>query len=251
MDDADAMPKEMPGKKKRRRKHRQPPEAIAAAAPPPPLPPTEAAAMDEDAQQPEAPMAAIMKATILEASSRILAADPSQHQRKRARLMPPLPAQVAVPAWPKPRGLRHIERVLVISHCKEAACAQWRDRTKRHDVRKRFKDYATWCDGRNHDIQERIINGRSRNFKSLCKEVREDMEAERSQKFTLQIYCRSGKHRSVACNEVFARIFRGLGMDVVVEHRCLFEHGRSCSCSRCSEAALPASRALLQLFKDA
>jgi hypothetical protein len=85
----------------------------------------------------------------------------------------------------------------------------------------------------------------------LCKEVKEDMVASRSQKFTLQFFCRSGKHRSVGCAEVYARIFRGFGMDVAVEHKCLFAHGRSCSCDKCSEAALPASCALLQLFKDA
>ena len=64
----------------------------------------------------------------------------------------------------------------------------------------------------------------------------------------INFVCNHGKHRSVAMGELFANVFRGIGLDVVVDHKSLERHDRGCRCNGCQHPNTIVSDALVKLF---
>jgi hypothetical protein len=151
-----------------------------------------------------------------------------------------------------PKSIRHIERVVVSSHCESNCCftpAMKNDGEPHFAVRHLFHDpHRVWHDGRNLQVQCRIIAKHGGNFAKLIRQVKEALEAHRSSEMRMSFFCKAGKHRSVACTEMFACIFRTLGMQVSVHHDSLANHGKACQCRECNGPPTETSDTLTSLF---
>jgi hypothetical protein len=182
----------------------------------------------------------------------------STHVAKRARVRlveAPGVRLVEAPAGLSqnvPRSIRHIERVVVSSHCQSDCCytpAMKNEDEPHFAVRGLFYDPGkVWHDGRNLQVQSRIVSHHGENFAKLLKLVKEALESHRTSVMRMSFFCKAGKHRSVACAEMCACIFRTLGMQVSVHHDSLVKHGRACKCGDCTGPPIETSVPLTRLF---
>ena len=151
---------------------------------------------------------------------------------------------------------QHIETAKVVSHDESCCWGTAPNKPPHINVKELFGDRASQCDGRNPEVQSRILQRHPENFKYLCMIVREQLETCTSTHISISVYCRSGKHRSVAAAELIGTILRTLLINVTVYHKSLHWHRRrKCRCSICnkfgSTGEITTSEELLRLFLDA
>ena len=153
---------------------------------------------------------------------------------------------------PPPTNISHILAVHVVSHDCNECCWSWSesDDEVHLEVRHLFRDKPTFCDGRSRYVQDRLLS-KTTNFQILCRQVKQVLRDHEHARLVLNFWCNAGKHRSVACTEVFAGIFRRvLGLDVSVEHRSLLKHNRACGCKECNSES-QVRQVAIDLFESA
>ena len=94
-------------------------------------------------------------------------------------------------------------------------------------------------DGRNKRIAERLVN-REAEFHNLVFKVKNFLKKNNADKYEISFWCNRGRHRSVACAMLFARILaREYHVDRVT-HKSLVRHRyRQCSCWQCNKEEFP------------
>ena len=151
---------------------------------------------------------------------------------------------------------QHIRMAKLVSHDEGCCWEATSSNEPNIGVKELFHDRPTRCDGRNPEVQNRILQQHPTNFQYLCRIVRERLETCTSEHISISIYCRSGKHRSVAAVELIGTILRTLSIDVRVFHKSLQWHRRrKCPCHICnkfgSTGEPTTSAELLRLFLEA
>ena len=161
----------------------------------------------------------------------------------------PMPKPFDFPSrYASKRKREEIVSVVVYSHDKNPCC--WQENCDMQvDVRELFKDPPTRCDGRSFSVQERLL-AKTQSFEWLCRHVRAGMAAH-SGAFTVAFWCNRGKHRSVACAELFGQIFLQMGLDVTVRHISMVRHGHGCRCGECGKPCCFGGAELLDIFLGA
>ena len=154
-------------------------------------------------------------------------------------------------AWHK---MRHIQEATIVSHDCDCCWGLAEDQYQPFKpiyVAKMFKDSPTWCDGRNQQVQERIITRHHVEFSKLCRLVKIQLGECRSKDTTIFLACRHGKHRSVAAAELMGTILRTMHVHNTVVHRSLIWHPKQqCPCPDC-HSGTGTDLALLKYFLDA
>lgn len=151
-----------------------------------------------------------------------------------------------------PTKIGHIRRIEVLSRCKGECCntpGLKYNYVASIDVADLFPDLrSTSCDGRNFMVQSRIVADHG-DFSLLLANVKETLAACPEDSVSVTFECTTGKHKGVACAELFAVIFRTFGMFVPVRHVGLDVHQCQCRCEVCNRSNYKKSVALAKLFK--
>jgi hypothetical protein len=142
-----------------------------------------------------------------------------------------------------------VERVTFVSHDK--GCCFARDGAVHLDVRN-FHDPPTTHDGRNEIVWQKIFTNHPDVFTLLCRRVKEVMRESRQATLVLSFYCNGGKHRSVACAELFGAIATSFGLETEVVHKSLeFHRNRGCACSGCNTDRVNLPEYVADMFRQA
>ncbi len=151
-----------------------------------------------------------------------------------------------------PTKISHIRRIELLSRCKGECCntpGLKYNYVASIDVADLFPDLrSTSCDGRNFMVQSRIVADHG-DFNGLLADVKETLAACPEDSVSVTFECTTGKHKGVACAELFAVIFRTFGMFVPVRHVGLDVHQCQCRCEVCNRSNYKKSVALAKLFK--
>ena len=100
-------------------------------------------------------------------------------------------------------------------------------------MKKLFYDDPVEHDGRNHSVQQRILEKHLEKLRGLMRDVKKEMQASVETTYALNLWCNHGKHRSVASAELFATVFQAMGKTVELDHKSLRVHRRCCLCRDC------------------
>ena len=89
-------------------------------------------------------------------------------------------------------------------------------------------------------------------FEQLCRQVKERLVCGDAE-VTVRFFCNRGKHRSVACAELFGSFMKAWPVNVKVNHWSLRKHPeRRCKCVGCEDGGVKRPYAsLVELFKNA
>ena len=111
-----------------------------------------------------------------------------------------------------------------------------------------LKDRRSEHDGRNLEVQRRVaaLPG----FQEIAQDVKKLLEQCSETTITMSFCCNHGKHRSVACAEIFGVVLRQFGIEVEVRHVCLQRHFRWCLCEECERPHSETWDSVVKLFSQ-